>query len=155
MRISKYISLAEATKSQTAERLGIENMPDAATIQRMKYVAEKVFDPLREHFGVPIGVSSFYRSTALNAAIGGSKTSQHRSGEAIDIDADMFGGITNKQIFDYIRYNLDFDQLISEFGTRDNPNWVHVSLTTGYNRRQVLRAFRTSSGKTAYENYTP
>lgn len=151
--ISKYITYKEAIKSQTAERLGIKNEPDSTSLERMKYVASEVFDKVRDHFRVPIGVSSFYRCDELNKAIGGSATSQHRSGEAIDIDADMYGGVTNKQIFEFIKNNLEFDQLIWEFGTRDEPAWVHVSLTKGNNRKQVLRAFKSSSGKTAYEAY--
>lgn len=110
----------------------------------MRLVAEKCFQPLREHFDRPIGISSFYRSPELNKAIGGSKTSDHCKGRAIDIDADIYGGITNKEIFDWLRENVEFDQLISEYGTEDNPAWVHVSYREGENRGMVLRA--TKSG---------
>lgn len=136
-------------KSQTAERKGIDNTPNEKVLAKMRIVGKKVFDKMREHFGVPVGVSSFYRSPKLNKAIGGAKNSQHVKGEAIDIDADMFGGVTNKQIFDYIRKNLDFDQLISEFGTEQNPAWIHVSYTTK-NRKQILRAEKVN-GKTVYK----
>lgn len=153
MNISNFVTLLEATKSQTATRLGIENNPDEETIERMKYVAKNVFDKVRMYFDVPIGVSSFYRCDKLNKAIGGSPTSQHVHGEAIDIDADMYGVITNKQIFDYIHDNLEYDQIISEFGTREKPAWVHVSLKKQGNRKQALRAFINSYGKTSYQEY--
>jgi hypothetical protein len=152
--ISKHITLAEATKSQTAIRLGIKNVPNKDQLEAMKYVAENIFERVREHFKVPIGVSSFFRGFELNKAIGGSTTSQHCKGEAIDIDADIFGGITNKQIFDYVKDNLDFDQLIFEFGTEKNPDWVHVSLVKGLNRRQILKAYK-SGGKTIYKPFKP
>jgi hypothetical protein len=103
---------------------------------------------------VPIHISSGYRSVELNKCIGGSLTSQHCSGEAIDIDMDGSpSGVTNKMVFDYIKDNLEFDQLIWEFGTKDNPDWVHVSYeSTGRQRKQVLRAVR-ANGKTTYQNY--
>lgn len=135
MNISKHITLIEATKSQTAIRKGIDNTPDEATIERMKLVAEKIFEPIRERFGVPIGVSSFYRSPKLNKAIGGAKNSQHVTGEAIDIDADIFGGVTNQEIFNFVKYHLNFDQLIREYGDK---GWVHVSYRSEGNRGQVL-----------------
>jgi len=142
-RISKYISFKEAIKSQTAVRYGIDNSPaNDLHLKSMKNVATKIFDPTREHFGVPIGVSSFYRSPALNKKLRGSKNSQHCVGEAIDIDADMFGGVTNKEIFDYIRNNFEFHQLIHEFGTDEEPAWVHVGLRLdGNNRNEVLQAY--------------
>lgn len=135
MNISAHITYAEATKSQTAIRKGIDNTPDAATLVRMRLVAEKVFEPLRNHFGIPIGISSFYRSPKLNKAIGGVRNSQHVTGEAIDIDADIFGGITNHMIFEWIRSNLNFDQLIKEYGEH---GWVHVSYKASGNRGEVL-----------------
>lgn len=103
----------------------------------MKYVASNTFDKIREHFGKPLIVSSFYRSLKLNTAVGGSKTSQHLTGEAIDIEGT--GNVTNKMIFDWAKANLEFDQLIWEFGTKDEPGWVHISLKAkGKNRKQVL-----------------
>jgi hypothetical protein len=141
MRISKHISYAEAIKSQTAERKGIDNTPPDRIIENMKIVANRCFEPLRAKHGKPIGISSFYRSPELNKAIGGSTTSDHCKGCAIDIDADIFNnGITNKEIFDFLKDNVDFDQLISEYGTEDNPAWVHVSYRKEGNRKQVLRA---------------
>lgn len=149
--ISKNITFAEATKSQSAIRLGINNEPNEEQIEAMKYVAENIFERVRSHFGnKPIAISSFFRNFATNKAVGGSQTSQHCKGEAMDIDADTFGGITNKEIFNYIKANLDFDQLIWEFGTNNNPDWVHVSLTKGLNKRQVLKAVKNEFGKVVY-----
>lgn len=136
-RISKYISYKEATHSQTAVRRKIDNKPSPTELENMKYVATQIFDKVREHFGIPLTVSSFYRCAALNTAVGGSKTSQHMTGQAIDIDADG-SSITNAEIFDYIKNNFEFDQLIWEFGTPLEPAWVHVSLKRTGNRKQIL-----------------
>ena len=150
--VSKNITYKEATHSTTAKRLGIDNTPNAEQFSNMVYVAENVFQPLREHFGTPIYVSSFFRSEGLNSAIRGSSNSTHMKGEAMDLDADVYGGVTNAQIFNYIKDNLEFDQLIWEFGTDDNPAWVHVSLSKRNNRNQILRAYKVD-GKTKYEIY--
>jgi len=136
--ISEHITLSEAIKSQTAIRKGIDNTPNSEQIAAMKLVAEKVFEPIRAHFGKPIGISSFFRSVKLNKAIGGAASSQHCKGEAIDIDGDILGGVSNRMIFDYVRTNLTFDQLIWEYGTDLYPAWVHVSYKAKGNRRQVL-----------------
>lgn len=141
-KISEHISYAEAVKSNTAIKFGIDNTPDKATIERMKHVAVQVFEPLRNHFGIPIGVTSFYRSPALNKKIGGSSTSEHVYGSAIDIDADVYGMITNRDIFEYIKKNLTFNQLIWEFGTDNEPDWVHVSRKQSGNKNQILQAYR-------------
>lgn len=152
MQLSKNLALAEVMRSETAKRKGISNMPTPEHIENFKLLAEKVFQPIREHFGVPIYISSGYRSKALNTAIGGSLTSQHCSGEAIDIDMDGTS-VTNAQIFNYIKDNLSFDQLIWEFGTDSNPNWVHVSYeSTGKQRKQILKAVKSAKG-TAYLPY--
>ena len=152
MKLSKNLALVEVTRSETAKRRGISNMPTPEHIENFKLLAEKVFQPIREHFGVPIHISSGYRSKALNTAIGGSLTSQHCSGEAIDIDMDGTS-VTNAQIFNYIKDNLSFDQLIWEFGTDSNPNWVHVSYeSTGKQRKQILKAVKSAKG-TAYLPY--
>jgi hypothetical protein len=137
--ISKHISDHEAWGSKTAEARKIDNKPDKSQTAKMKHIAENVFEPLREHFGKPIGISSFFRSKELNEAIGGSESSQHCKGEAIDIDGDIFGEVTNREIFIWIRDNVDYDQLIWEFGDDENPNWVHVSLKFDNNRKQMLR----------------
>ena len=154
MQLSKNLALSEVTRSETAKRRGISNMPTPEHIENFKKLAENVFQPIREHFGVPIRISSGYRSEALNKAIGGAgkmvngkyvPSSQHCKGEAIDIDMDGTS-ITNKQVFDYIKENLEFDQLIWEFGTDANPDWVHVSYSsTGKQRKQILKAIKKGS----------
>lgn len=149
MQLSKNLSLAEVIRSETAKRRGLSNMPTEEHIENFKKLAENVFQPIRDHFGVPIHISSGYRSAALNKAIKGSSTSQHCSGEAIDIDMDGTT-ITNAAIFNYIKDNLEFDQLIWEFGTDANPDWVHVSYeSTGKQRKQILKA-KKAGGKTTY-----
>jgi len=150
MKLSKYLSFEEATKSQTAVRKGIKNEPDEEQIEAMKYVAKEVFDKVREEIGGPLMASSFFRSPELNSAIGGSKTSQHCKGEAIDIDCDYYGKGSNDYVFWYIKNNLTFDQLIWEFGTVDNPAWVHVSRRREYNRGEALRCYRRDDGTTQY-----
>jgi zinc D-Ala-D-Ala carboxypeptidase len=151
MKLSKNLDLVEVTRSVDAKRRGINNNPSPAHLANLKLLAENVFQPIREHFNTPIHISSGYRSQILNHAIGGASKSQHCSGEAIDIDMDGTN-ITNKQIFDFIKNNLDFDQLIFEFGTATNPDWVHVSYSNVRNRKQVLRAKRIGV-KTYYSNY--
>lgn len=137
-RISKHVSYNEATRSQTAIRKGIENKPNAVQLEAMKLVAEVCFEPIREHFGVPIAISSFFRSEALNTFVGGSKTSAHCKGEAMDLDADG-SSITNKQLFEWAKANLKFDQLINEYPDKDgNPSWVHISYSKHGNRNQVF-----------------
>ena len=154
MQLSKHLSLAEVTRSDSAKRNGISNEPTAEHLNNFKLLAEKVFEPIREHFKVPIHISSGYRSKALNTAIGGSLSSQHCQGEAIDIDMDgSAGGVTNANVFNYIKDNLNFDQLIWEFGTDKNPDWVHVSYeSTGKQRKQILKALKVN-GKTSYVPY--
>lgn len=155
MLLSENLSLAEVTKSSTAKRLGIDNNPTPEHLENLKLVAKHIFQPIREHFKKPINVSSGYRSKALNDATpGSSPTSQHCSGEALDLDQDgQPHGITNKMVFEYIKNNLNFDQLIHEFGDDQNPDWVHVSYeSTGRQRKQVLRAVRIN-GKVTYKPY--
>lgn len=151
MKLSKNLSLGEFTLSQTAKREGIDNTPNEKHLEAAKLLAENIFQPIRDHFATPIFISSGYRSDALNEAIGGSKTSQHSKGEAIDIDMDYRSGPENEEIFHYIRENLPFDQLIWEFGTDERPDWVHVSYNSdGEQRGQILTAKRNSSGKVYY-----
>lgn len=161
-RISKHISYEESIKSATGIKLGIKNSPNSKEISRMKILAEKVFEPLREKVGKPIAIISFFRSLALNKAVGGAKNSQHLAGAitgkdeaAMDIDADLIdNGVTNNDIFNYIKDNLKFDQLIAEFENDEGsgPAWVHVSYATT-NRKNVLIAHRVA-GKTTYSPYT-
>jgi hypothetical protein len=152
MKLSEHLNLLEVTKSDTAKRLGIDNNPTPEHLANLKLLAENVFEPIRKHFGKPIFLSSGYRSKALNSAVpGSSSTSQHCSGEALDLDQDgKSTGVTNKMVFDYIKDNMNFDQLIWEFGTDKNPDWVHVSWeSTGKQRKQILKATRVN-GKPVY-----
>lgn len=153
MNLSKNLTLKECTKSVAASRLGIDNEPkEAWVIENLRAVAEHIFQPTRDAFKCPIYVSSGYRSPELNAAIGGSKRSQHIQGRALDLDADVFGTCTNAEIFRYILNNLTFDQLIWEYGDEDNPDWVHVSFVLdGVNRGRCLKAVRDDRGKTEYQ----
>lgn len=144
-RISEHISYTEAIKSRTAIKLGINNIPDEETLKRMKYVAENVFEPLREHFGVPIAITSFYRDKRLNTALGGSKTSEHVYGSAMDIDADVLQMVSNKEIFEFIKNNLEFNQLIWEFGTDKDPAWIHVSCKEEGNKKEILKAYKAKN----------
>lgn len=136
MKVSKYVTLAELTHSQTAIRLGIDNRPTPEVSANLKLVCTKVFDPIREHFGKPIRISSGYRSPILNKKIGGAKNSQHTTGEALDLQG--MEGLKNSQIFNYIKNNLDYDQLIWEYGTATEPAWVHVSYRKSGNRKQII-----------------
>jgi zinc D-Ala-D-Ala carboxypeptidase len=151
MKISDHITYAEAIHSQTAKRKGIDNTPNPNQIEAMKLLAEKVFEPLREWVGGPIKVNSFFRSPELNTKIGGSKTSQHCKGQAIDID-DVYGYKTNSEMYHWIKENLDFDQMIWEFGTDTQPNWVHVSyVSEENNRNRCLKAYKDDMGRTKYK----
>lgn len=143
--ISKNISFKEATRSEIAVRKNINNTPNASQLKAMKLVAEKVFEPLREWYGKPIQVSSFFRSIEVNKAIGGSISSQHCKGEAIDIDTLNDNGM----LFLRIKEHGVYDQLIWEFGDDKNPDWIHISYSS-HNRREVLRA-RKKGKLTIYE----
>ena len=148
--ISKHISYKEGVYSITATRLGVDNTPNDEQLANMELVAEKVFEPLREWVGGPIKINSFFRGLPLNTAIGGSKKSQHMKGQAMDID-DNYGHATNAEMYHWIKENLDFDQMIWEFGDDDNPDWVHVSyVSEEENRNRCLKAYR-EDGKTKYK----
>ena len=147
MSISKHISYKEGVYSRTAMRRGIKNNPNAEQMENMVAIAEEVFEPLRAWVGGPIKINSFFRSPELNKAIGGSGKSQHCHGQAIDLD-DTFGRATNAEMFEFIKKNLDFDQIIWEFGDDDNPDWVHVSyVSPDQNRNRCLKAYK-KSGRT-------
>ena len=140
-RLSKHVSYREGVYSRTAERLGLKNDPSDVHLANMRLISEKVFEPLREFVGGPIKINSFYRGPELNKAIGGSSKSQHCNGQAIDID-DTFGHKTNAQMYYFIKSELDFDQMIWEFGNDGNPNWVHVSyVSPEANRKRCLFDF--------------
>lgn len=153
--ISKHISTKEATRSVTALRLGIDNTPGDYEIQNMEIIAREIFEPLRKEAGGPIKINSMFRCDALNTAIGGSSKSQHVQGRAMDLD-DTYGHMTNAEMYNYIKENLDFDQMIWEFGTdpsepNANPDWVHVSyVDEDSNRKRCLQAYR-ENGKTRYK----
>ena len=152
MKLSKNLNLAEVTRSETAKRRKIDNAPTDEHIENLKILAANIFQPMRDHFGKAIYISSGYRSEALNKAIKGSKTSQHCKGEALDIDNDNANnGVTNRDIFEFIRDNLKFDQLINEFPVKGNPSWVHVSYSKTQQRNQVLKAYKDSRNITRYK----
>ena len=150
MNISKHISYREGVKSNTATRLGLDNTPGDYELGNMELIAERLFEPLRAWVGGPIKINSFYRSKELNLAIGGSQRSQHCEGRAIDLD-DTFGYKTNAEMFNYIKKNLNFDQMIWEFGDEKNPDWVHISyVSEDQNRNRCLIAYK-ENGKTKYK----
>jgi hypothetical protein len=150
MKLSKNLSLSEVTKSNTAIKKGIFNNPTHEHLDNLVKLAANIFQPIRDEFKTSIGISSGYRSKDLNNLIGGSKSSQHCFGEAIDLDADIYGGVTNAEIFNFIKENLIFDQLIWEFGTDEEPNWVHVSFISDEpNRMMILKAVKVK-GRTKY-----
>jgi len=151
MKLSENLDLSEVTRSESAKRHAINNQPTPEHVENFKLLAEKIFQPIRNHFKVPIRISSGYRSKELNDKIGGSASSQHCKGQAIDIDQDGTS-ITNRQVFDFIKDNLPFDQLIFEFGDDDNPAWVHVSYSKNQQRGQVLKAFKLNN-QTKYFPY--
>ena len=150
MKISDHITYAEAIHSNTAKRKGIDNTPSEAQVEAMRLLAEKIFEPLRKWVGGPIKVNSFFRSETLNEAIGGASSSQHCKGQAIDID-DVYGRKTNADMYHWIQMNLDYDQMIWEFGTDMQPNWIHVSyVSEEKNRNKCLKAYK-EHGRTKYK----
>lgn len=153
-RISRHISYKEATKSITAKRNGIDNTPPSELIPNGRLIAKTIFELVREAMGnIPIGLSSFFRCEKLNVRIGGSKNSQHCYFQAMDIDADMYGGVTNAEIFKWIKNNSQFDQLIWEHGDNKEPDWVHVSKTAGENRNEILVSYKDQNNDTQYRYY--
>ncbi len=147
MKLTAHFALAEFTRSESAKRHGVSNEPTPEHLQILIVLCEKVLEPIRMKFG-PINISSGYRSKALNHYIGGSLNSQHCEAKAADIDMDGMGGPTNKEIFEYIKNELEFDQLINEF----NYSWIHVSYNQGKNRKQILDAFKVNN-KTVYSTH--
>ena len=146
MKLSQHFDLSEFTRSESAKREGLDNTPTAEHLENLRVLCEKVLEPIRLRFG-SINISSGYRGKMLNHFIGGSVNSDHCVGRAADLDMDDSGsGVTNKEIFEYIKDNLEFDQLINEF----NYSWVHVGYRLGANRKQVLKAVK-EKGKTVYQ----
>ena len=154
MKITKHVSYREATKSNTAIRKGIENIPSGEQMENIKLLCEKVFEPLREHVNGPIAINSLFRSPQLNKAIGGSSSSQHCAGNgaAMDID-DTYGKMSNADMFEFVKENLDFDQMIWEYGNEKNPDWVHISYKNNGNRKQILKCNK-AKGRTVYSIYS-
>ena len=147
MNLTEHFSMKELTQSQTAIKNGIPNIPkDPQVVANLTLLCEKVLEPLREGMKCPLRISSGYRSPELNKLIGGAKASQHNIGEAVDIDLDE----KNAELFSYIVNNLDFDQIIWEFGDDKNPDWVHISYKAAGNRKQLLKALKLN-GKTSYQ----
>ena len=153
MKLSKNLTLIEVTRSESAKRNGIDNTPTPKHLENLKVIANRIFQPIREYFKTSINISSGYRSEKLNRLVPGtSLTSQHSTGEALDIDMDGTK-IKNSQVFHYIKDTLEFDQLIWEFGDEVNPGWVHVSYKAdGKQRKQVLRAIK-KNGDVKYIPY--
>ena len=149
MKLTANFSLNELTKSQTAERKGIDNTPSGDHQDNLKKLCENVLQPVRDHFEQVVSVSSGYRSPELCTAIGAKTTSQHARGEAADFE--IFG-VSNKELADWIHYNTNYDQLLLEYWKESDPNsgWVHCSYSESNNRRQYLRAYK-ENGKTKYE----
>ena len=149
--ISEHVTYKEGVYSITALRLGLNNDPNKYHLSNMELLAEKIFEPLRKHVNGPIKINSFYRGPDLNKAIGGSSNSQHCKGQAMDID-DNYGYMSNADMFEYIKNNLSFDQMIWEFGNSDNPDWVHVSyVNEENNRKRCLLAYKDENNKTKYK----
>ena len=148
-KISKHVSYKEGIRSRTADRMGLDNTPNEEQLKCMKEIAENLFEPLREWVGGPIKINSFFRGEPVNTAIGGSKYSQHMKGQAMDID-DTFGHKTNAEMYHYIKDNLDFDQMIWEFGTDKNPNWLHISWVSHRPNRKKLTIAKKVNGRTKY-----
>ena len=149
MKLTANFSVLELTKSQTAERKGIDNTPSTEHQENLKLLCESVLQPVRDHFGKVVTISSGYRSPELCTAIGSKITSQHAKGQAADFE--IFG-VSNKALADYINSELYYDQLILEYWKESDPNsgWVHCSYSEGNNRNQYLRAYK-EDGKTKYE----
>jgi hypothetical protein len=149
--ISEHVTYKEGVYSITALRLGLNNDPTKAHLTNMELLSEKIFEPLRKHVNGPIKINSFYRGPELNKAIGGSSKSQHCEGRAMDID-DNYGYMSNAEMYEYIKKNLSFDQMIWEFGNSDNPDWVHVSyVNEEANRNRCLLAYKDENNKTKYK----
>lgn len=152
MKLTAHFDLSEFTRSESAKREGLDNTPTPEHLENIKILCEKVLEPIRLRFG-SINISSGYRGKLLNHFIGGAVNSDHCVGRAADIDMDDVGtGVTNTEIFNYIKDNLDYDQLIWEFGNKEKPDWVHVGYRLNENRKQTLRATKVN-GKSHYIPY--
>ena len=153
-KLSEHLTYKEATVSQTAKKEGIDNTPDNEQLLNMVELAKNVFEPLRNALGTPLYISSMFRSAELNVALKGAEDSQHCKGEAMDIDADIFGKTTNEEIFHWLLNNVEFDQLIAEGVDNKGIAWVHVSYKrNGKNRKQALIMYKENK-KSKYIIYS-
>ena len=151
MKLSANFQLSELIKSQVSERKGIPNNPSPAHIDNLKALCVNVLQPIRSHFESPVLISSGYRSPELCIAIGSKITSQHASGQAADLEVP---GIDNQKLAEWIKENLEYDQLILEFYRKGEPDsgWIHVSWDSEQNRNNCLQASRNEElGKTEYK----
>jgi hypothetical protein len=152
--LSKNYNTKDFEKSNEATRLNINNTIAEFHIMNIKALVDNILEPCCIKFGFKIPISSGYRSLLLNTKIGGASNSEHCSGNAADLDLDMINSkYTNKDLFNYIKDNLKFRQLIWEFGDGDNPNWVHVSFNPKDNKKEILKASKNEKGKTIYVKY--
>ena len=149
MKLTENFSLSEMTKSETALRQGLDNTPGDEEIDNLRKLAENVLQPIREAYGRGVKVNSGFRHPDVNAAVGGSRTSDHCKGQAADIEIP---GVANADLAQWISENLEFRQLILEFYTPGIPDsgWVHVSYVEGDNKKQVMTAMK-ENGKTVYK----
>jgi putative chitinase len=148
-KLTEHFNLSEMTVSPTAKRLGLSNNPTPEHIENMRYCCEKILEPVRAKFG-PVTINSSYRAPAVNKAVGGSKTSQHVNGQAIDFEVK---GVDNKTVADWVADNLEFDQVILEFYSAGDKNsgWVHASIKkAGGNRKVRMIASKSKAGGTVY-----
>ncbi len=141
--ITEHVRYKEVTRSSVAKKRNIKNIPHKTQLSNIYALCLNVFEPLRIHFQNPIYISSCFRHQKLNEVIGGAKSSQHmayREAAAMDLDAEVYGGLTNADIYHYIKDNMAFDQLIWEFGNDSEPDWVHVSYSKRNNRKEILQS---------------
>ena len=148
MNLSRHVTIQEFSYSPTAIKKGIHNVMNSTQVNNAIQLCENVFEPIRKHLNAPIKITSGFRCEQLNKLIGGAYGSQHTKGEAFDLD------ITDRKVFDWILKNVEFDQLIFEYGDDNNANWFHISYRKGNNRKQALRAVKIA-GKTQYISYKP
>lgn len=148
--LSKYLSYQQAIKSDTAKKHKLDNSPNAAEIENLKHLGKNIYDKIYEKFNGNVKLTSVFRNGPVNKKVGGSSTSQHRFGQALDIQGT--NGVTNKQIFKYVKENLDYHQIIWEFGSTTEPNWVHVGYKPSGNRKTNTRAKKVN-GSTKYVTF--
>ncbi|WP_404987214.1 D-Ala-D-Ala carboxypeptidase family metallohydrolase [Chryseobacterium sp. M5] len=149
--LSKYLSYNQAIKSDTASRNKLDNTPNKLEIENLKHLGLNIYDKIYEKFNGKVKLTSVFRSEKVNKKVGGSSTSQHRYGQALDIQGT--NGVTNKQIFKYVKENLNYHQIIWEYGSASEPNWVHVGCKPVGNQKKNTRAIRGANGKTQYINF--